>query len=388
MILAGMIAALGSLPLVKVDISVRAAGLVRPVTERVEVRPAVSGHIAQVLSRDNERVQLGQPLLVIRSRDLEERLARNHALQAEHADLVGDLHLLTTEPVMVMGNPSGDTVKKDGIAGPLFASSLLHGGSVVKPFLRTAALKQEQAQLFAQQESYRLAENKAGNELTRYTILEAKGIATRQELENASYEVQRLQAESRLLLEQTLARWQARLRDELMAQASLVSEAERLREEQTLYTIRAPADGQLVGFNGWSAGGFISAGQSLGVVSPNDALMVEVQVSSRDAGLVHVGQMARLQIDAFPYTQWGTLDGVVTAISGDLMAGGNATTPTFKVTVRPMATFVLLPNGLRGDLKKGLTLSARFFVNRRSLFQLLHDEASAWLDPHGNPTPS
>jgi hypothetical protein len=47
------------------------------------------------------------------------------------------LHLLTTEPAMVMANPSGDTAKKGGIAGPLFATSLLHGGSVVKLFLRT-----------------------------------------------------------------------------------------------------------------------------------------------------------------------------------------------------------------------------------------------------------
>lgn len=137
LILAGMIAMLGSLPFIEVDVSVRVFGLVRPRTERVDVRPAVSGHIAEVLARDNERVRLGQPLVVIRSRDLAERLARNHALQAAHADLIGDLHHLTTEPVMVTVNPSGDTAKKDGIAGPLFPPPLLHDGSVVKPFLRT-----------------------------------------------------------------------------------------------------------------------------------------------------------------------------------------------------------------------------------------------------------
>lgn len=120
MILAGVTAALG--------------GLVLPTAERVDLRTAVSGHIAGLLARDNERAQLWQPLVVIRSRDLKERLARNHALQTAPADLIGSLHLLTTEPVMVTVNPSGDTAKKDDIAGPLFATSLLHGGSVVKPF--------------------------------------------------------------------------------------------------------------------------------------------------------------------------------------------------------------------------------------------------------------
>jgi len=77
-------------------------------------------------------------LRALRSRGLEQRLAGSHVLQTSHAELVGYLHLLTTEPAMVMANPSGDTAKKGGIAGPLFAPSLLHGGSVVKPFLRTA----------------------------------------------------------------------------------------------------------------------------------------------------------------------------------------------------------------------------------------------------------
>jgi multidrug resistance efflux pump len=389
LLLFGAIGLLASLPLIKVDVSVRAAGLVRPTMERAEVRPAVSGHIAEVLGRDNERVRSGQPLLVIGSRDLEERLARNQALQAEHAALIHDLHILTTEPVVVTGNPSGDTTEKDVIAGPLFVPSLFYEGSVVKPLLRTAALRQEQTQFAAQWESRRLAQAKARHELARYTLLEARGIATRQELENASYEAERSQAESRLLIEQTLVRWQARLREEHLTQAALLSEAERLREEKAHYILRAPADGQLMGFNAWSAGGYVSAGQSLGVVSPETALQVETYVSPRDIGQIRVGQAARLQIDAYSYTQCGTLDGTVTSISGDLLRnGGPETNPSFKVLVQPAAAFIALPNGTRGDLKKGLTLSARFLVSRRSLLQLLYEDASSRLDPQGSPRSS
>jgi multidrug resistance efflux pump len=385
-LLLGAVGGLASLPLIKVDVSVRAAGLVRPTMERVEVRPAVSGPITEVLGRDNELVRSGQPLLVIGSRDLEERLARNQARQAEHAELIHDLNILTTEPVVVTAQPSGDTARKDVIAGPLFVPSLLYEGSVVKPLLRTAALRQERMQLMTQQESHRLAETKARNELTRYTVLEARGIATRQELEHARYEAERLHAESRLLIEQTQVRWQARLREERLAQAALISEAARLLEEKVHYTLRAPADGQLMGFNGLSAGGYVSAGQSLGIVSPEAALQVETYVSPRDIGQIRVGQTARLQIDAYSYTQWGTLEGTVTAISGDLLHDERTTPdPIYKVLVRPSADFITRPSGLRGDLKKGLTLSARFLVSRRSLFQLLYEDASDWLDPHGNP---
>lgn len=395
LVLAGVTGALAGLPLIKVDLSVRAAGLIRPTTERVELRPAISGHVAEVLVRDNDRVQAGQPLLVIRSRDLEERLARNLVLEAELADLIADLQILTTGSVVAAARPSGDGQTKGETTGPLRSISPLPDGPVANLSFRTAALRQEYAQFLAQLVSYELAEAKAGNELARYTTLASKGIATRQELDNAQYEVERLQAESRLLIAQTLARWQARLRDEQTAQAGLVSEAQRLQEEQTQYTLRSPAAGVLVGFSGWIAGGFVAAGQSLGAVSPEDTLQVETFVSPRDIGLVRVGQATRLQIDAYPYTQWGTLDGTVISISGDLASGaGNNTANSsgpapagFKVLVRPAATYLALPNGVRGDLKKGLTLSARFLVARRSVFQLLYDDVSAWLNPHDHRPP-
>lgn len=358
LVLVGVIGALTSLPFVMVDVSIRATGLVRPTTARAELRPAVSGHIAEVLVRDNQAVKAGQPLLVVSSRDVEERLARNHTLQTEHAALLADLQLLTTVSAT-------DPEARSG--------------------LNTSVLKQEHAQLLAQLNSYRLAETKAGTELARYATLAAKGIATKQELDHARYESERLQAESRLLIEQTLARWQAKLREERTIQDGLVSEAQRLREEQAKYTVRAPADGVLVDFHGWSVGGFLAAGQSVGAVSPGDALQIEVHVPPRDIGLVRVGQAVRLQIDAYPYTQWGTLDGTVTAISGDLVNGTTQTSrspaSSFRVLVKPIAAFVSQPNGLRGELKKGLTLSAKFLIARRSLFQLLYEDMSAWLDP-------
>jgi multidrug resistance efflux pump len=382
LLLSGAIGGMASLPLIKIDVSVRAPGLVRPTLERVEVRPAVSGHIAQVLGQDNQNVQSGQPLLVIGSPDLEERLARNQALQAEHAELMHDLQILTTEPVVVTGNPSGDTAKRDVIAGPLFVTSLLYEGSVVKPLLRTAALRQEYTQLETQLKAWHLAETKARNELARSTVLEARGIATRQELEAARFEAERLQAESQLLVAETLVRWESRLREERSAAAALISEAERLREEKAHYTLRAPASGQLLGFGRWSVGGFVSAGQSLGIVSPETALQVETYVSPRDIGQIHVGQTARLQIDTYAYTQWGTLEGIVTGITGDLLHDtSNERSPAYKVLVKPAANSITLSNGLRGELKKGLTLSARFVVSRRSLLQLLYEDASAWLDP-------
>jgi HlyD family secretion protein len=360
LLLLGIGSALASLPLIKVDVSVRAPGMVRPATERMDLRPAVSGQIRQVLVRDNERVKLGQPLLVLNAGDLEVRLARNQALQAEHAATVADLVRLT----------GGISADRPAVAGDF----------------QTPALRQEFVQNQAQLDSYRLAEAKARNELARYAALAANGIATQQELDNARYAVERLHSESGLSVEQNLSRWQSRLQEEQTALAGLTSDAQRMQEEITHYTLQAPANGVLVGFTGWSPGGFVTAGQALGVVSPDDILLVETHVSTRDVGLVRIGQTVRLQIDAYPYTQWGSLDGKVVAISGDLVISDASTAatnlmPAFKVMIRPAAGYLSLPNGVRGELKKGLTLSARFLVTRRSVLQLLYDDVSAWLNP-------
>jgi multidrug resistance efflux pump len=371
LMLAGVAGAVACLPFVEVDVSVHAVGQLRPATDRIELRAAVSGHIARVLAQDNDPVRTGQPLLVLASRDLDERLNRNRALQARCEDLIADLGRVTAESAA----PGADA----GTPAPSEACAGIAG-------IATPTLRGEHAQLLAQLRSNRLDETRARAECDRFEALAARGIASRRDLERARYELERLQADAVVIWRQAAARWQLRMRDEETAFGELASEEKRLREEQTHFTIHAPVDGMLIGFTGWSAGGFVSAGQSLGAVSPSDQLLVEAHVSPRDIGLVAPGQAAKIQVDAYPYTQWGLLDGTVTSVSGDLAGpgfGSGPASPMFKVLLRPAAAALHLSNGTRGELKKGLTVQIRFLVARRTLFQLLHEGADAWFNPQG-----
>lgn len=356
LILAGVGGALASLPMIKVDVAVRAPGVVKALTDRVDLKTTVSGRISEVLVSDNVSVVKGQALLVVAAEDIEEQQHRQAVLLREKSALIDDLQTLLTDETAEVG-------------------------------LNTAALRHEAVQYRAQLDTYRLAEAKAGNELTRYTALADKGIATRQELDNARYEVERLQAESRLLREQIRARWAARMNEEKIALEDIISTMRRLTLEKEHYVLRAPVNGVLVGFNGWSEGGRILAGQSVGGVSPADALCVESQVSSRDIGMVRTGQRVRLQVDAYPYTQWGMLDGTVVSLGADLIAGSAGVPGYFKVLIRPLADHLVLSNGLRGELRKGLTLTVRYVVAQRSLLQILYDDASAWLSPQSTLNP-
>src|SRR5262245_57563155 len=82
LILAGLIAAMASLPLVEVDVAVRAPGIVRSVTEPGELRTTVSGRISEVRARDNDPVAAGQVLLVIATSGIDEQLRHDTAARA------------------------------------------------------------------------------------------------------------------------------------------------------------------------------------------------------------------------------------------------------------------------------------------------------------------
>lgn len=368
-LLAGVLLTLASLPAMQVEVSFSAPGIVRPATERVEVRAPFGGAVAALFCRDNASVASGDPLLRLATPDLDERLAHNAALQREKQALVAALEHFSTarpEPADVLPAPES--------------------GASVDTFPETRVLRQEWLQLTLQLEANRLAEAKAGAELERAATLATKGIATQRELDDARYALERVRAEGRLLFEQARTRWQTRREEESLHLSALQSERRRLESEREQATLRAPSAGTVQGLVGLAPGAHITAGQTVAIISPDDRLLVETLVSSRDIAGVRPGQTVRLQIDAFPYTQWGLLEAHVVAIAADVAAPGSGQPAAFKVTLQPTRIQLALPNGATGVLAKGMTTSARFVTSRRTLLQLLYQNAAEWLDPQNAPT--
>jgi HlyD family secretion protein len=354
-----------ALPLVKVDITVRATGVVRPAVERIELKAAVSGRVARVFVKDNDNVTAGQPLLELSTRDLEERLSRNRALQEEKNNTLADLSLLTTAP-------------------PETNASILDAGQPELADDRFHALecRQSYLQVRAQVESCRVTLAKARVDLQRLETLAGRELVTKSDLDAARFAVGNAEAQELLIIRQALNNWKTSLRTEKIERDNLVSEEKRMLEEMTYATVRAPAGGTVQGFLGYAEGGWLVAGQSLGYVSPDAGLLVETAVLPKDIGLIQAGQTARLQIDAFPYTQWGLLDARVEQIAGDATLNGQQL--YFRVLLKPQKDIMRLRNGVEGTLRKGMTLSARFVVNRRTLLQALYENTADWLNPqHG-----
>lgn len=347
-----LLGAMASLPLLKVDVSVQSAGIIRPLTEKHEVKARTSGVVERLLVRPNQDVRRGEPLLVLHAGQLEVRDRLLGTRLAETRRDIADLEMLAGA-----GAPAG-------LAGERF---------------RSPRYRQEYARYVNTVRENELRQEQARREVERAQAMFERRLIARTELEDRQFQLSQLRAEAALLRERQLADWQAALTAERTKLAELLSQRADAAEESASFTVTAPVTGTVEQVAGISPGSFVQGGEALAVISPTSSLVADVYVSPRDIGLLRVGAPVRMQVDAFNYTEWGFVTGRVEEISGDFTLVDQR--PMFTVKCALDQDRLTLRNGFAGRLKKGMTLQARFVIARRSLFQLLYDDVNDWLNP-------
>ncbi|WP_241774895.1 HlyD family efflux transporter periplasmic adaptor subunit [Flavobacterium sp. Leaf82] len=149
--------------------------------------------------------------------------------------------------------------------------------------------------------------------------------------------------------------------------------------ESSNYIVLAPISGTIENFSGIQKGSFINASQSIATISAADHLIVENNVSPADIGLIKKNQKVKFQLDAFNYNQWGLLEGKVIDIDRNITIQGEHA--FFKVRCAFNSTTLKLKSGYQSNVSKGMTLTTRYIIIRRSLFDLLFDKMDDWLNP-------
>lgn len=94
-----------------------------------------------------------------------------------------------------------------------------------------------------------------------------------------------------------------------------VTKSARRREYQAL---RAPVSGTVQQLAVSTVGGVVQPAQPLLVIVPDDVQpVVEAHILNRDIGFIRTGQTVRVKLEAFPFTDYGVVPGVVENISRD-----------------------------------------------------------------------
>jgi HlyD family secretion protein len=176
-----------------------------------------------------------------------------------------------------------------------------------------------------------------------------------------------------------LSLWQQKLKELILRIAEYGSRISQLRKEMEQYCLKAAASGTITGFTGIRAGNFVVSNQLIAKIAPGNDLLVECFVSPSDIGMIDKEMTATFQFHTFNYNIWGVATGCVKEISGNVVNIGNR--PFFRIRCRLDQSFLKLKNGTKGNIIKGMTLTGRFKVADRTLFQLLYDKADNWLNP-------
>jgi HlyD family secretion protein len=352
-LIAGVATALAVLPFLTTDVAIRAPGIIRPVQERTEIKAMTGGMIDSLYYGEGQLVPQGA--LIAKLRD-DQTGSRKVQLQFEidqRRQFLHDLHLLLSTPALTQ-------------AVHAQLSSSLYRQQVNRFLYRQA---EQQALL-----------DKVQNEWRIDSSLAADKVIAPKELFDKKVEQAKLQAAFLALKQEQLSIWQQDRVKYRLELSQLEGQQAQLVSDAAQYEIKAPVSGVLQGINTRYAGGFLGAGETVGVLSPEAGLIAECYVPSQDVGLLKVNNEVKLQVDAFDANYFGVLTGNVVGIDNDFTVIDNK--PVFKVRCLFHKKQLHLKNGYAGQLKKGMTVQARFIVARRSLWQLLFDKLDDWANPN------
>lgn len=348
--------ALLSLPFIRIDVSVQSSGIVRSKAERNELRSLTGGTIAKVLAHENQTVKAGQPVFQLQTAIPDSKLRLLRAQQTEKQLYINDLSLLISS----------------------------HGTNRHSTGLKSSLYRQQYEQYIFQQAELAETERKRSRELEINQSLFAEKVISRQELEDKEFAYKTAQAQYRSFIERQISDWQNTLSQYTMTLDELRSQEQQLLKEKELLTITAPVAGSIGQLAGKYTGSYVQAGEVLGIISPDSNLIVECYISPKDIGLLRNGMRSRMQVDAYDYNQWGMAEGIITSISNDITVSDRQQT-FFKVKCQLNQDHLTLRQGVKGYLKKGMTLRAHFIITERSLYDLLYDKADDWLNPKNTP---
>ncbi len=213
----------------------------------------------------------------------------------------------------------------------------------------------------------------------RHRSLYYKNVVTLSEFELCKFNFEQALSVQQELRKKYLNLWQLEVSHYQNKLRELQIQKTELSEQIKQCSLKATLNGSIQNLIGLQKGSYVYANQKLGEISPDNTLFAYSYVKPSDIGLLKKGMSVRIQIDAFNYNQWGSLDGKIIDISNHSIQQNQL--PYFKIKCSLAKNYLQLKNGYKGYLKNGMTLRANFTLTKRSLYQLLYDNVNNWISP-------
>ncbi|HUF31183.1 MAG TPA: HlyD family efflux transporter periplasmic adaptor subunit [Gemmatimonadaceae bacterium] len=324
------------------------------------VRSPRKGQVVAVRVLEGQTVERGDPLFVLQSEPLGDRLGELAALQAQLRGSDGALRNL-------------ESAYEDGRRADEQQRAILQ--SRLASLERTVQLKRERQQL-AQQlaDRYRAGYERQELSLAEYTPAQLESQELAEELEAYENEY----AETRATIEKLRHEMAARAAAHREGGRALDESRERMRiriatldQDLTLsdsgqLQVQAPCAGTVLQLRVSTAGAVVQEGDVLSdVACSGQLLQAELAVPPGAVARLRAGQGVKMLYDAFPYQRYGVRHGRVRWVSPAGIAASTGTT-SFRALVDLEDSGIRVDGQLRPYLA-GMGGEVRVIVGRRSL---------------------
>lgn len=341
-----IILVLALLPIIKIDISSQSRGIIKSYKENVPLATIVSGKIDWLKLKNNQTVTKGDTLIKIATQALETDKEIQDTLSNATSIILQDI------------------------------TSVLNGKTNQ---LRTSIVREDYFKYATRRSELQSKVSQAQINFNRNKILFDKGVIAKMEYEKYLFELRFANEAIASYDKNQKSNWENQKRELQDKIKNLKGAIQKINIESNNYYLLAPESGTIENFNGLQVGSFLNASQPIATISPDDNLIVESTVSPNDIGLIKQNQEVKFQIDAFNYNQWGLLTGKVVEIDKNITLKDNQA--YFRVKCLLNTKTLTLKSGYKTNVTKGMTLTTRYIITQRSLFDLLFDKVDDWLNP-------
>ena len=99
-------------------------------------------------------------------------------------------------------------------------------------------------------------------------------------------------------------------------------------------------------------------------------MVARVFVSNRDIAFLKIGQSVKVRVDAYPYNEFGEIDGLIDSIGSDVLEPDqNFNFYRFPVTIKVDNPYIIHKNK-ELPLRAGMSLSANIVLRQRPVLSL------------------
>ena len=134
--------------------------------------------------------------------------------------------------------------------------------------------------------------------------------------------------------------------------------------------IESPVSGTVTGIKLRGKGHVVKRGDRLMTVIPEGApLSFEAAVANKDAGFVEPGQDVKIKLSAYPFEDFGVLNGTVSHVEATAESSNN---PVFVAKIEPANQYISV-RGTKRPLVSGMTASCEIVTRKRPVLNILFE---------------